>query len=416
MSQERRLIALRALVHELELENARLRRRNAALPGTCTTLVGASARCNSMNAVQAEAEATRPTVSSADGMSMLSFPDEIWTTIGAFLSSSDLTSLLSSSRHFSRERTCAPETCVEAPQASALHEAARLQVVRLCRSMVWFSELGDLMNFGKSNPRAWPQVLSRVECFTGMRTASLQFVSASPQVNDRWWQRLKIDTQNGAPNELSAEDILREASTPPRWSAQVVFSDKGAVATSETQRSTLCNVAGLSSARQTAVCDSSWMVTGRHYCEFTIRQPSDGESAVGFVSADYDVSVHDPPRLCGGAWSGSMVPVSTHAYRAGDLCGSHEAGTFKGSEQCSTIGVLLDLDQETMDVFIFSTDQCGRHRRGEASVSFRESSRLHVQRRPLRWAVELSGGASIRVRAKHPDEPQVSGIGKQTRE
>jgi hypothetical protein len=392
-----RLAALQQLVHELTLENARLRRRNAA--AAAVMKAAASTAASGFNGSGGGSGAT--TLLAVGPATSL--PDELWMSIGRFLSARDLSALLCSSRRFSVTTAAAVEAlggdssslprlsgvAAAAPfKLPPLYEAARAQTLRLSEPVaVWAAEL---LSRGSADPRAWPRLLWEAEGAAGARIPMLRFTTTSPQVMDCWWSRLRVGTvQGGDGSNLSAEDIIRESSAPPRWLRRVSLSHDGTVATGQWQLPS----ATAASQVQTAVCDGARMYSGRHYCEFDLLQPGSC-SSVGIVGAEYDPDVHDPPRRCGEKWAGWMLDTSLGLVWHDTQPLNHPGGLA----QSETVGLQVDLDAGTIDV-IFNGKHRSRRRWDRRYCLDMSASGLQ---QPLRWAVELGGEASIRIQAKQP--------------
>ena len=315
------------------------------------------------------------TTTGADTAVATSLADELWASIGRFLSARELGALLCVSRRFSLQGSAGADGGSD--ELPPLHEAAREHVIRLSKPIAAWTV--ELRAHGASDPRSWPRLLWDVEGAAGVRVAPAQFTLTSPPVAD---DRPPIADAQGSGRTPCAEDTARESPTPPQWLRRVNLSHEGTVATGECHQDT-----PMVHPMQVAVCDDTTMRAGRHYCEFQLLQP--GVSSVGLVGADFDPDRDKPPRLSMSA--GWMLDTSL-GLALHDQQPLHQPGGLSDGE---VLGLLLDMDGGTIDVVFNGKHQSGRHwdRRYYVSSSLR---------RPLRWAVEVGGSSSIRIQAQPP--------------
>eukprot|EP01046_Picozoa_sp_COSAG06_P029897 COSAG06_NODE_2808_length_6249_cov_12.456585_1_plen_192_part_00 len=148
---------------------------------------------------------------------------------------------------------------------------------------------------------------------------------------------------------------------------------------------------------QSAVCAEHPMVAGAHYVEMTLLEKGrHGGAYMGVVGQGFDAAGGGLAFQSAEGWllstdSGFLL----HAGRASNWEGKPQEGEIKPGD---VVGLLLDLGQRTLSVYLNGARRGVmvapgmKNRRGEAVASLAG---------PLRWAVDVGGGASARI-ARRP--------------
>ena len=146
------------------------------------------------------------------------------------------------------------------------------------------------------------------------------------------------------------------------------------------------------SSWQSAVCTTRPMEAGLHYAEFTLLNRGLFASAyIGVVEAGFDAAAGGTWWACESA-EGWMLDTGY-----GNLCHAGLASNWEGMPQFGevkardTVGLLLDLGQRTLSVYLNGS------RRGVMAAPRMHRMAVGELSGPLRWAVEVSGGASVRI-------------------
>jgi hypothetical protein len=137
------------------------------------------------------------------------------------------------------------------------------------------------------------------------------------------------------------------------------------------------------------------MEAGLHYAEFTLLNRGLFASAyIGVVEAGFDAAA-------GGTWWARDPCESAEGWMLdtgyGNLCHAGLASNWEGMPQFGevkardTVGLLLDLGQRTLSVYLNGS------RRGVMAAPRMHRMAVGELSGPLRWAVEVSGGASVRI-------------------
>ena len=157
---------------------------------------------------------------------------------------------------------------------------------------------------------------------------------------------------------------------------------------------------------QSAVCSKHPMFAGTHYAELTLlseggRKNWDHMGAhMGVVGASF-VAI-------GGRQASDYAEGWMLTTRLGELLHNGRCSKWKGQpgrdslREGDVVGLLLDLDQRTLSVYI-NGSPCGamvapgmRDWRGEVVADLAS---------PLWWAVDVGDGASVRIEHKLPPLP-----------
>ena len=150
---------------------------------------------------------------------------------------------------------------------------------------------------------------------------------------------------------------------------------------------------------QSAVCAEHPMVAGAHYVEMTLLEKGQfGNGAcMGVAGQGFDAAGGGEASDSAEGWvlrtyGGKLW----HAGRTSNWEGQPQYGEIK---QGDVVGLLLDLGQRTLSVYLNGARRGVmvapgmKDRRGEAVAPLAG---------PLRWAVELGGGGSVRIERKPP--------------
>jgi hypothetical protein len=147
---------------------------------------------------------------------------------------------------------------------------------------------------------------------------------------------------------------------------------------------------------QSAVCAEHPMAEGAHYVEMTLLEEGDG-ACMGVVGQGFDAAGGGEAYISAEGWllntfSGDLW----HAGRSSNWGGKPQYNEIK---QGDVVGLLLDLGQRTLSVYLNGARRgvmvapAMKERRGEAVAPLAG---------PLRWAVDVWRGASVRIERKPP--------------
>jgi hypothetical protein len=141
------------------------------------------------------------------------------------------------------------------------------------------------------------------------------------------------------------------------------------------------------------VCTAHPMITGTHYVEFTLLI---GQAFVGVVEEGFDAELPVKARESDESWmlstvcdasSGCLFRDETHSFWQGQPL----RGEIK---QGDVVGLLLDLGQRTLSVYLNGA------RRGvmlAPGMKDQYGKAVASLAGPLRWAVDVSRGGSVRI-------------------
>jgi len=149
---------------------------------------------------------------------------------------------------------------------------------------------------------------------------------------------------------------------------------------------------------QSAVCTEHPMVAGAHYVEMTLLQAGRfGNAYMGVVGKSFDVA--RPRTMAPASAEGWVLNTEfgtlDHAGSGSNWEGMPQIGEIKRGD---VVGLLLDLGQRTLSVYLNGA------RRGVMVAPGMKNRAPPAHRRavvplagPLRWAVEVGHGASVRI-------------------
>ena len=154
---------------------------------------------------------------------------------------------------------------------------------------------------------------------------------------------------------------------------------------------------------QSTVCAEHPMAEGAHYVEMTLLEKGSGRAMMGVVGQGFDAAGGGMPYKSAEGWllytgGGDLW----HAGRASDWEGMPQGGEIKqgmpqGGEikQGDVVGLLLDVGQRTLSVYLN-----GARRGVMVAPGMKNNTRGEAVEQlagPLRWAVDVRGGASVRI-------------------
>ena len=153
---------------------------------------------------------------------------------------------------------------------------------------------------------------------------------------------------------------------------------------------------------QSAVCAEHPMAEGAHYVEMTLLKKGRGTHALsdpmmGVVGQGFDAA--------GGGRAYQSAEGWLLSTDCGDLVHAGRASNWEGMPQMyeikrgDVVGLLLDLGQRTLSVYLNGA------RRGvmvAPGMKFRSGEAVAPLAGPLRWAVDVCNGGSVRIERKAP--------------
>ena len=156
---------------------------------------------------------------------------------------------------------------------------------------------------------------------------------------------------------------------------------------------------------QSAVCTEHPMVAGAHYVEMTLLQAGRfGNAYMGVVGKSFDVA--RPRTMAPASAEGWVLNTEfgtlDHAGSGSNWEGMPQIGEIKRGD---VVGLLLDLEQRTLSVYVN-----GARRGVMVAPRMKDRSGGAVASPlvdPLRWAVEVVDGSSVRIERK-PPPPEVA--------
>jgi hypothetical protein len=151
---------------------------------------------------------------------------------------------------------------------------------------------------------------------------------------------------------------------------------------------------------QSAVCAEHPMVAGAHYVEMTLLKKADWGAWMGVVGQSFDAAGGGKACKSAEGWllrthDGSLG----HAGRASKWEGSPQRHEIK---QGDVVGLLLDLGQRTLSLYLNGARRGVmvapgmKNEYGEAVASLAG---------PLRWAVDVCAGGSVRIERRPAPGP-----------
>ena len=151
---------------------------------------------------------------------------------------------------------------------------------------------------------------------------------------------------------------------------------------------------------QSAVCAEHPMAEGAHYVEMTLLEKGMVGAYMGVVGQGFDAAGGGAACDSAEAWllrtgGGNLC----HAGRGSDWEGMPQVDEIK---QGDVVGLLLDVGQRTLSVYLNGA------RRGvmvAPGMKNRNGEAVAPLAGPLRWAVDVGGGASVRIAAAMPPLP-----------
>ena len=146
-----------------------------------------------------------------------------------------------------------------------------------------------------------------------------------------------------------------------------------------------------------AVCAEHPMVAGAHYVEMTHLEKGWAGACMGVVGQGFDAAGGGAASTSTEGWlldtnNGNLV----HAGRTSDWEGRPQEGEIK---QGDVVGLMLDLGQRTLSVYLNGA------RRGVMVAPGMKNwggEAVAPLAGPLRWAVDVFNGASVRIERKPP--------------
>jgi hypothetical protein len=149
--------------------------------------------------------------------------------------------------------------------------------------------------------------------------------------------------------------------------------------------------------QQSAVCAEHPMAEGAHYVEMTLLEEGSYGASMGVVGQGFDAA--------GGGKAWRSAEGWLLGTGSGALCHANKFSKWEGMpqydeiKQGDAVGLLLDLGQRTLSVYLngawrgVMVAPGMKNTRGEA---------LAPLAGPLRWAVVVGNGASVRIERKPP--------------
>ena len=147
---------------------------------------------------------------------------------------------------------------------------------------------------------------------------------------------------------------------------------------------------------QSAVCAEHPMAEGAHYVEMTLLKNGYG-ARMGVVGQGFDAAGGGEAFSSKEGWvlstnSGAL----NHAGELSDWAGMPQTKEIKPGD---VVGLLLDLGQRTLSVYLNGARRGVMVAPGMKNMSGEALASLAG---PLRWAVDVDNGASVRIERKPP--------------
>eukprot|EP01046_Picozoa_sp_COSAG06_P033486 COSAG06_NODE_3421_length_5370_cov_8.010245_2_plen_185_part_00 len=148
---------------------------------------------------------------------------------------------------------------------------------------------------------------------------------------------------------------------------------------------------------QSAVCAEHPMAEGAHYVEMTLLEVGRAGARMGVVGQGFDAA--------GGGRAFHSAEGWLLWTQYGSFCHANRASNWEGMPHCDefkqgdAVGLLLDLGQRTLSVYLNGA------RRGvmvAPGMKNRDGEAVAPLAGPLRWAVDVGFGASVRIERTPP--------------
>eukprot|EP01046_Picozoa_sp_COSAG06_P019845 COSAG06_NODE_1429_length_9481_cov_30.750986_7_plen_165_part_00 len=150
---------------------------------------------------------------------------------------------------------------------------------------------------------------------------------------------------------------------------------------------------------QSAVCAEHPMAEGAHYVEMTLLEQGLGGAMMGVVGQGFDAAGGGLAYESAEGWLlSTYTGCLGHAGSATDWEGMPQQDEIK---QGDVVGLLLDLGQRTLSVYLNGARRGVMVAPGMTNVDGEAVAPLAG---PLRWAVDVSHGASVHIERKAPPQ------------
>eukprot|EP01046_Picozoa_sp_COSAG06_P029900 COSAG06_NODE_2808_length_6249_cov_12.456585_4_plen_191_part_00 len=157
---------------------------------------------------------------------------------------------------------------------------------------------------------------------------------------------------------------------------------------------------------QSAVCAEHPMVAGAHYVEMTLLEDGYGGAYMGVAGQGFDVAGGELAFQSAEGWLLSTVGgYLRHVSSYSKWEGMPQQGEIK---QGDVVGLLLDLGQRTLSLYLNGARRGVMVAPGMKDTYGRAVASLAG---PLRWAVDVDEGASVRI-ARRPAPGLVPSAGE----
>eukprot|EP01046_Picozoa_sp_COSAG06_P038131 COSAG06_NODE_4374_length_4319_cov_5.169905_5_plen_181_part_00 len=152
---------------------------------------------------------------------------------------------------------------------------------------------------------------------------------------------------------------------------------------------------------QSAVCAEHPMVAGAHYVEMTLLEKGWGIGArMGVVGQGFDAAGGGPATWSAEGWVlNTKYGFLNHASMTSKWEGMPQKYEI---EQGDVVGLLLDLGQRTLSVYL---NGARRGVMGAPGMKNVRGEAVAPLAGPLRWAVEVGEGASVRIERRPAPGP-----------
>ena len=156
---------------------------------------------------------------------------------------------------------------------------------------------------------------------------------------------------------------------------------------------------GGGSSYQSAVCAEHPMAEGAHYVEMTLLEEGGNGALMGVVGQGFAAGGGAACTSAEGWMLDTAEGYLSHAHDHSNWEGMPQEGEIK---QGDVVGLLLDLGQRTLSVYLNGARRGVmvapgmKNMRGEAMASLAG---------PLRWAVDVGVGASVRIERRPAPGP-----------
>eukprot|EP01046_Picozoa_sp_COSAG06_P017736 COSAG06_NODE_1213_length_10240_cov_645.253525_9_plen_227_part_00 len=152
---------------------------------------------------------------------------------------------------------------------------------------------------------------------------------------------------------------------------------------------------------QSAVCAEHPMAAGAHYVEMTLLEEGFNGAKMGVVGQGFDAAGGGEAWHSADGWLlGTYYGFLNHAGRGSKWEGVPQKHEIKRGD---VVGLLLDLGQRTLSVYLN-----GARRGVMVAPGMKNSENGEVVASlagPLRWAVDVGYGGSVRIAAAMPPLP-----------